>query len=1134
MSAPTTPAGAPSVTRAVPPQHLDAVEIARLLGQHEPTPEQRAVVEAGLAPLLVVAGAGSGKTETMAARVVHLVANGVVEPDRVLGLTFTRKAAGELAERVRLRLRGLRAALAPRGVVVPDGEPVVATYHSYAAAVLSEHGLRVGVEPGARLLGEASAWQLASEVVESWTGELPGVDKAVSTVVAGVLALAGESAEHLVDPEQLDEALGELLAAVRALPKDESGGAPAAPSKSSTLGRALAALQGRRAMVPLLQAYTRRKAEAECLDFGDQVRLAARAAATSPVVGAAERSRFDVVLLDEYQDTSHAQLELLRHLFGGGHPVTAVGDPHQSIYGFRGASAGTLERFPRQFPRADGAPAAVAHLATSWRNDEQVLAVANTASAPLRDDAGEAARGGAVVVPPLRARPGAGTGDVRVAWYATALEEASAVADQVASLWGLPDQQPSQAATHPPGPAGAPRVPPPTTAVLCRRRAQIVPLEQALRARGLPVEVVGMGGLLDRPEVVDVLAVLRVLHDPARGDALARLLTGPRWRIGPRDLHALGRWARALHRQQGPEPLTDAPPSPPDPSDVGGLVEALASLPPVRAGGPVPAGFSRAGLERLAALAAELAELRGRTDQSLPDLVQDVVRTTRLDIELASVPGVAPQSARSQLDAFTEVAASFAEGAPRASLGAFLAWVDTAAARERGLDQGEEDVVVAEVDDVVPSRTAVQLLTVHAAKGLEWDVVAVPGLCEGSFPSRQSGPQDGVDVGSGWLTGLGGLPYDLRGDAPSLPAWGWRTARHLAELSSCTDDFRRECGAHEVAEERRLAYVAVTRARSVLLLSGSSWTPGRSTPTRASRFLREAATGLEVPDAVREAVEAVPEGPNPLAEHRASAPWPVPEPPSAQARRAAAEQVRAAGRQAAGGQGGPVRTTPWSAEVDRLLAERERLRSPVRQVELPAHLSASRLVQLARDPAALALAVRRPVPSRPQHAARRGTAFHAWLESRWGAAALVDLDDLPGAQDEGLAEEEDLPALQEAFEASEWASRVPLAVEVAVETPVDGTVLRGRIDAVFRTPDGGYEVVDWKTGRPPSAADADAAAVQLAVYRLAWSRLQQVPLERVSAAFFYAAAGRTVRPVAGLDEEGLVAVLRRAGAVASS
>jgi DNA helicase-2/ATP-dependent DNA helicase PcrA len=216
----------------------------------------------------------------------------------------------------------------------------------------------------------------------------------------------------------------------------------------------------------------------------------------------------------------------------------------------------------------------------------------------------------------------------------------------------------------------------------------------------------------------------------------------------------------------------------------------------------------------------------------------------------------------------------------------------------------------------------------------------------------------------------------------------------------------------------------------------------------------------------------------------------------------------------------------WSWEVTALLAERDARRDSTVRVSLPTHVSASRLVRLAEDPQALALELRRPMPAQPRPAARRGTAFHAWVEQRLGAAAIVDVLDLPGAADDEPARDDDLADMQQRFLASEWADRPVIAVEVPVETPVDGTVVRGRVDAVLGRPDGGVDVVDWKTGRPPSGAAARARAVQLAAYRLAWSRLHGLPLDRVGAAFFYASTGETVRPVDLLDEQGLVDLLR--------
>ncbi|HEX8497993.1 MAG TPA: PD-(D/E)XK nuclease family protein, partial [Actinomycetales bacterium] len=220
------------------------------------------------------------------------------------------------------------------------------------------------------------------------------------------------------------------------------------------------------------------------------------------------------------------------------------------------------------------------------------------------------------------------------------------------------------------------------------------------------------------------------------------------------------------------------------------------------------------------------------------------------------------------------------------------------------------------------------------------------------------------------------------------------------------------------------------------------------------------------------------------------------------------------------------RAQRWEWEADVLLAERDRGRDQHVTASLPSHLSASRLVQLAADPVALALDVRRPMPREPVPGVRRGTAFHAWVERRLGVTAMVDVTDLPGAADDGAVQDADLAALQRNWLDSEWASREVVAVEAAIETPVDGTVVRGRVDAVMARADGGVDVVDWKTGRPPTGRDAEARAVQLAAYRLAWSRLHGLPLERVGAAFFYAATGETVRPVDLLDEAGLVRLLR--------
>lgn len=211
-----------------------------------------------------------------------------------------------------------------------------------------------------------------------------------------------------------------------------------------------------------------------------------------------------------------------------------------------------------------------------------------------------------------------------------------------------------------------------------------------------------------------------------------------------------------------------------------------------------------------------------------------------------------------------------------------------------------------------------------------------------------------------------------------------------------------------------------------------------------------------------------------------------------------------------------------------LLAERaQAVAGDGRNVPLPDNLSVSALVTLARDPAELARQIRRPMPRPPAPQARRGTAFHRWLESRYGQLRLLDPDDVPGAADDGAAPDEELAELQRNFARSDWAALTPVDMEVPFETTLGGRVLRGRMDAVFRGADGRYDVVDWKTGARPSGPDADAAAVQLAAYRLAWAELAGTSIDDVRAAFHYVRTNETVRPVDLLDARQLSELVQR-------
>ncbi|WP_425474644.1 UvrD-helicase domain-containing protein [Stackebrandtia endophytica] len=1028
---------------------FSARRLAALLGdEHPPTAQQAAAIEAPPQPQLIVAGAGSGKTATMAARVVWLIANGYARGDQILGLTFTRKAAGELARRIRSRLARLAGV---DGVTGPDGgpltgEPTVSTYHAYAAGLVTEHGLRAGIETSAQVLSSAQTWQLAYAVVRGYDGDMSAAELGVEEIVSRVLSLSDEMTEHLRGPDDVRGYTEQLLSEI-----EERVSRPTKPVEKLVTG-----LRARLQLLPLVHEYQNRKEAIPAQDFADQLGQAADLARRVVQVAQIERERYPIVLLDEYQDTSHAQVELLKSLFGNGHPVTAVGDPCQSIYAWRGASAGTLARFRDDFPTESGEPATRSELTVSWRNTPGVLTVANAISEPLRSSG--------LAVSELE--PGGHEGGhVETALLSTVDDEAAWVAERVEAHW-------REAATDPP----------PSTAILVRRRDQIARLEQALHDRGLPVEVVGLGGLIDAPEVREVYATLQVLARPSSGPALVRLLTGPRWRIGPRDLAALHHRAQALAPQRrGFEPSAEG-------LDDVTLAEAL-----VDPGDP--ASYSPAALERFAMLREELDWLRSRADQPVSDLIADVTRASGLDVEV-----IVHQRDTERLDAFIEQAARYSTTAAAPSLDGFLTFLEAAEERERGL----------EITGAAVHPGAVQIMTVHAAKGLEWDCVAVPGLAEGRFPGRARD--------ANWLTATGKLPYPLRGDAGELPAFDIREVTRPKDLDDAAKAFRKDLQLHHEVEERRLAYVALTRARHRLLASGYWWDHGSDNARGPSIFLTEVRR-----HAVDDVWRAQPEqDSNPLLANAIQAVWPSPQPlgDRQDAWLAAARDVR---------EHDPAAQTETDPEIDRdvelLLAER--IDTDTRtNLTVPQQISVSQLVRWHADAQEFAGSLRRPVPTAPAPHTRRGTAFHAWVEQHFGATTLLDLTELPGAADPEVDPDTELTKLREAFMASEWASRQPIALEVPFSTVLEGVVVRGRMDAVFDTGDGGFEVVDWKTGRLPHGAAAKAAAVQLAAYRQAWAALRGIPTTSVGAAFHYVGQNVTIRPADLPDLADLAAPLR--------
>ena len=348
--------------------------------------EQLAAITAPLEPTVVIAGAGSGKTTVMAARVVWLVGTGQVRPSQVLGLTFTRKAAAELAQRI-------RAALVTSGVLSADGvddegEQVILTYDSFASRLVSEHGLWLGYETDPAMITGAARYRLASRVVTAAAGPFEELSRLrPDSVTERVLGLDSQLQSHLVDSDQLHEQARAFMLELAEAPTYRG-------NVYASVKRAEAAARERLELASLVRSYADLKRQLGYVEFSDQMAAAARIATKVGQVAEQLRDQYQVVLLDEYQDTSAAQALLLKGLFSGsdpehglGHPVTAVGDPFQAIYGWRGAAASNILAFPEEFPHVDGGPATVLPpLTINRRSGPRILDVANHLAAPLRAD----------------------------------------------------------------------------------------------------------------------------------------------------------------------------------------------------------------------------------------------------------------------------------------------------------------------------------------------------------------------------------------------------------------------------------------------------------------------------------------------------------------------------------------------------------------------------------------------------------------------------------------------------------------------------------------------------------------------------------------------------------------------------
>lgn len=979
----------------------------------DPSNEQRNIIQYPAEPLRVAAGAGTGKTTTIVERIAHLVRNDL-DPARILGVTFTNKAADELRHRV-LGTLGLDAA---------DRIPEIATYHGFAASILDEFGAFVGYSSTSMLMDEGHRSELADRVLRS----LPtaGLDLTVlSQLRSELLSLASAITDNLALTSDIREAAPSNLDESDRRGADEDGD-----------DKAREAWIKRLALTDAVDAYEAEKRRLGLMEFGDLIRLAVQVVSSAPEVAAEIGLRYDAVVLDEYQDTDPAQRRLLTMLFAERVPVVAVGDTDQTIYEWRGASAENFASFPADFPRTEGRDAETLPLSVNRRSERLILDLANTIRNEIPPGAGAL---------PLAPSDTAGPGEVVTAWFNTQESESQWIAQEIES---------SHEAGTPWSESG----------VLCKTRAQFGPVVAALMERGIPFSVASMGQLLSIPEVADLLGWLRILDDRRNETSLLRIWMGGRFRIGMKTVASLRTWCRgdetrtlldaALHHAEVPD-LTDE---------------------------------ARGRITTFIAMYSELVA----TSQvaSVSSTIDAIIESLGYWDEIAALDSGPGLTAKLNVGKFTDLAQRWRplDGAP--TLGRFLRYLTA-------LDEpGRAEALAA----AIPTHAdAVSLTTIHSAKGLEWSHVYIPGVAERVFPGTSQLLDDPERFGQL-------LPYELRLDS-EVPADA------AAATGSERSDILRKRFLHQ---EWRVAYVAVTRAAERIALTGHAWDKAIKKPRQPSPLWQLA---HDLPDATHGPMETIsdaqPERQPFVPSHTAPDPF-FSDGPAAALRHA-------------------VKDSRWIyTEYPELVDAASRR---VRQLELSINdlaqpiavtppssftTSVTNLVLLAGCAQKFKWIHHDRLPQKPRRSAIFGTAFHRRIEMHnLGVIAFDDPEtEAPDAGAAGEAEAQGAADPWKLFRDSRYWIETPIHIEAPFEISVGEGSIRGKIDAIYATEGGGWEIVDYKSGRDRSSP---ARNVQLEVYAIAASdgALSSSPPESIDVTFAYFGGGELAEVTESVDKEWL-------------
>lgn len=892
--------------------------------------EQAKVINAPVGDdLLVVAGAGSGKTYTMTRRIINLIQRGVA-PERILGLTFTRKAAGELSERVAAAVLDGRN----RGEDAMFLKPSVYTYDAFFQTIVRQYGLLVGFDQNTQPLSAAGAMQLANDVIDRHLNEYLSMDDgeigSLRSLASGTLELSNAINSAMIggDCVSVDEAIERIrrwdeafIERVRRAIGDETmpDGERCVKipvrkddTKEETwrknldkvrdklhqncvfhCGQLITTAERRELLLNLVADYTAEKRRLNMSEFGDFTVAAYRLVTRFPSIGQRYRQRFSHVLLDEYQDTSTTQAALIAALF---HPsadadadrcaVNAVGDPFQSIYAWRGASPGAFRMFQRDFGLpSDNRPYA---LTVTRRNSRVVLEAANVLTTPLRTPPRRPSSASMreVDVASLGNIPQASAGTVGVIGYDTLGQQIDGVVRFCREAIRRNTATDAQGHTR----RG-------TVAVLFRSKATMPAYQDALERAGLTVFAVGYSALLERPEILDLLALLHTIADHTDTGHLMRLLATPRFGLADVDLTALAQLAERVNCEARFRVLVQA-----GLADAGAPRDTWADtvrqhrdkvanmvfladvlqrddLERLLDGRGMFGPAARAGILRLGRM---LRAVQATVGRPLSDIVRGAVQALDLDIDTVVAQAlrddgapVNPTVAHMPMDAVIDLVDTYvseiaADRTP--TLRGFVSWVDA-------LDSVEDETA-----GMHDERADVELMTIHQSKGLEWDAVAVVDMHAGGFPSNTGDrlaivPDERYPGGFNernewvapeytekartWLRNPTAVPVPVRVDAAILPKFPYDASDGdpissldlLDDVEQIDDEvFGSMRGMYEAienadpdgwyltqseeyarrlhADERRLAYVALTRARHDALLTYSRYNDPHRNPAR--------------------------------------------------------------------------------------------------------------------------------------------------------------------------------------------------------------------------------------------------------------------------------------------------------------